>query len=355
MKRPIMIMAGGTGGHVYPGLAVADYLRSQGVPLLWLGTEKGLEANVVPEAGYPLQTLVIGGVRGKGLKTLIIAPFRILYAVVQSLKIMLKYRPAAVLGMGGFASGPGAIAAWLMRIPILIHEQNAIAGMTNGWLSRIATKVLEAFPDTFPQKKGVECVGNPVRDSIINLKKQIKPDHAKRILIVGGSLGAVKLNRVVPAVLSQLSLERSLLIWHQTGQRDYEETIKRYQELELQARIAPFLDHIEQAYGWADLVICRAGALTVSELAVAALPAVLVPYPHAVDDHQTANARYLVDAGAAVMVADQDLTEEKLLRVMRDLLTTPAKLMSMSANARKVARVDATRKVAEMVMEVAYG
>ncbi len=353
MNRPIMIMAGGTGGHVFPALAVADYLNAREIPLLWLGTEKGLEARVVPDAGYRLLTLSIAGVRGKGLITILIAPFKILFAVAQAMKIMMTHRPAAVLGMGGFASGPGGIAAWLMRIPLLIHEQNAIAGMTNRWLSKIATRVFEAFPGTFPEKRAAEHVGNPVRNSIINLTKQIKPHHEKRILIVGGSLGAMTLNRVIPESLSQLS-ERPQ-IWHQTGQRDFEQTRNRYKELGIDARVDPFLDDIEQAYAWADFVICRAGALTISELAVAGLPAILVPYPYAVDDHQTANAHYLADAGAAIIIQDRDLTKEKLTPMIEEWISTPDLISDMSARAKKMAMTDAAEKVARSLMEVAYG
>ncbi len=353
MKRPIMIMAGGTGGHVFPALAVADYLNAREIPLLWLGTEKGLEARVVPEAGYRLLNLSIAGIRGKGFLTILLAPFKILFAVTQAIKMMITHRPAAVLGMGGFASGPGGIAAWLMRTPVIIHEQNAIAGMTNRWLSKIATRVFEAFPGTFPEKRSAEYVGNPVRDSIVNLTKQIKPNSEKRILIVGGSLGAMSLNRVVPGSLSQLSEQPQ--IWHQTGQHDLEQTQTRYKELGIDARVEPFLNDIDQAYAWADLVICRAGALTISELAAVGLPAVLVPYPYAVDDHQTANAHYLADAGAAIIINDSDLTGEKLAPIIEDWISSPELISEMSAKAKNMAMTGATEQVAESIMEVAYG
>ncbi len=353
MKRPIMIMAGGTGGHVFPALAVADYLDEKEIPLLWLGTEKGLEARVVPEAGYRLLTLSIAGIRGKGIFTILLAPFKILFAVMQAIKIMITHRPAAVLGMGGFASGPGGIAAWLMRTPVIIHEQNAVAGMTNRWLSKIATKVFEAFPNTFPEKRSAQHVGNPVRDSIVNLIKQIKPKSEKRILIVGGSLGAMTLNNVVPAAISLLGEKPQ--IWHQTGQRDLEQTKVQYKEAGIEARVEAFLDDIEQAYAWADFVICRAGALTISELTAAGLPAVLVPYPYAVDDHQTANAHYLADAGAAIIIQDSDLTKEKLAPVIEEWISSPELISEMSSKAKKMAVIGATEQVAESIMEVAYG
>ena len=353
MKRPIMIMAGGTGGHVFPALAVADYLKAKEIPLLWLGTEKGLEARVVPEAGYRLLTLSIAGIRGKGIFTMLLAPFKTLFAVIQAIKIMITHRPAVVLGMGGFASGPGGIAAWLMRIPVIIHEQNAVVGMTNRWLSKIATKVFEAFPGAFLEKRSAQHVGNPVRDSIVNLTKQIKPKSEKRILIVGGSLGAMTLNNVVPAAMSLL-VEKPQ-IWHQTGQRDFEQTKDRYKEAGIEARVEPFLDDIDQAYAWADVVICRAGALTISELAAAGLPAVLVPYPYAVDDHQTANAHYLADAGAAIIIQDSDLTKEKLAPIIEDWITTSELISDMSVKAKRMAMTGATEQVAESIMEVAYG
>ena len=353
MNRPIMIMAGGTGGHVFPALAVADYLNAREIPLLWLGTEKGLEAKVVPEAGYRLLTLSIGGVRGKGFFTILLAPFKILFAVLQAIKMMISYRPAAVLGMGGFASGPGGIAAWLMRTPVFIHEQNAIAGMTNRWLSKIATRVFEAFPGTFVEKRYAQHVGNPVRDSIVNLEKLVKLNNEIRILIVGGSLGATSLNQIVPASLSKLSEQPQ--VWHQTGRRDFEQTKDRYKQFGIEARIDPFLDDIDQAYAWADFVICRSGALTVSELAAVGLPAILVPYPHAVDDHQTANAHYLADAGAAVIISDSDLTEEKLTSIIKDWLKAPGLISDMSSKAKKMAMTGATEQVAESIMEVAYG
>ena len=351
MTRPIMIMAGGTGGHVFPALAVADYLRDDGVPMLWLGTAKGLEASVVPEAGYRLLTLSIGGIRGKDLRTLILAPFRILYALTQALRMLNKYKPAAVLGMGGFVSGPGGLAAWLLRIPLLIHEQNAIAGLTNRCLARIATRVFEAFPGTFPSQRQALHVGNPVRKAIADLNQERLQHETLHVLIIGGSLGAIKLNRVVPGALRRLV--NSVEVWHQTGQRDVDATRQRYADLSLQARVDAFIEHMESAYRWADLVICRAGAITISELAAAGLPAILIPYPHAVDDHQTANAHYLVDAGAAALITDAELEEEQLAVLINDWMNTPGKIREMAGIAKKMAMTGATEKVAQVLMEVA--
>lgn len=357
MRKPIMIMAGGTGGHVFPALAIADYLNEKQVPLLWLGGKKGLENKVVPAAGYELLNLSISGVRGKGTFTLLLAPFRILFAVSQAVTMMINHRPAAVLGMGGFASGPGGIAAWLMRIPLLIHEQNAIAGMTNRWLSRLATKVFEAFPGALPKTRSANHVGNPVRESIINLTRSHKAKDQLNLLVVGGSLGAVKLNEAVPAAIAQLpeELSQQLQIWHQTGEKNFDQAQANYKSHSIEAKVEPFLEQIDQAYAWADVVICRAGALTVSELAAAGLPAILVPYPYAVDDHQTANGRYLTEAGAAVLIADQDLTPDLLVEKLQTWIKHPEQIKKMSEQARSVAMTQATEQVAEACYALAYG
>lgn len=356
-SRPIMIMAGGTGGHVFPALAIADYLHKKNVPLLWLGSKKGLENKLVPAAGYRLLTMSISGVRGKGGLTIMLAPFRILFAILQAIYMMISHRPVAVLGMGGFASGPGGVAAWLMRIPLLIHEQNAIAGMTNRWLSRLATRVFEAFPGSLPADRSASHVGNPVRDSIIELNKGKEKEDGPRILIVGGSLGAVKLNQVVPVAISQLSknVQKTVKIWHQTGSKDFDQTLERYETLDIEAKVEPFLDEIEKAYAWANMVICRAGALTVSELAVAGLPAILVPYPYAVDDHQTANGRYLADVGAAVLIKDHELEPQSLAEILESWINTPGLIGKMARKARTMALTNATEQVAEACYELAYG
>lgn len=353
MKQPIMIMAGGTGGHVFPALAVADYLKSNDVPVLWLGTEKGLEARVVPDAGYELLTLSIAGIRGKGRIAILLAPFRILFAVLQALKLMLKYRPAAVLGMGGFASGPGGIAAWLTRTPVVIHEQNAIAGMTNKYLSKVATIVFEAFPAAFPAKLGAIHVGNPVRAAIQNITKKNEEHENLRILVVGGSLGAMTLNNIVPESIAQLAGQVD--VWHQTGKRDYESTKEKYSAHGIAANVEIFLEDMDQAYAWADVVICRSGALTVSELAAAGLPAILVPYPYAVDDHQTANGEYLAKAGAAIIIRDEHLTVETLNNVLNEWLAKPELIKEMAKKSTTKAMQGATEKVADALREVAYG
>lgn len=353
MSQPIMIMAGGTGGHVFPALAVADYLNTEGVPVLWLGTEKGLEARVVPEAGYELLTLSIAGIRGKSGLTMLLAPFRIIYAVLQALTLMLKYRPAAVLGMGGFASGPGGIAAWLTRTPVVIHEQNAIAGMTNKYLSNIASIVFEAFPGAFSESVSAVHVGNPVRAEIQNIRKENSQHQPLRVLVVGGSLGAMTLNNVVPETITKLI--QKIDVWHQTGKRDFAATKEKYLSQDIEATVEEFLNDMDQAYAWADVVICRSGALTVSELAAAGLPAVLVPYPYAVDDHQTANGKYLENAGAAIIIQDEELTTEKLSSVLNEWLENPKLIKEMAKKSKTKAMQGATEKVANALREVAYG
>ena len=282
-QQPILLMAGGTGGHVFPALAIAEALRAQDIPVAWIGTEKGLEARVVPAAQIPIYYLSIQGVRGKGVLSLVVAPFRILRAIMQAMKILRKLKPSAVVGMGGFVTGPAGIAAWLLRIPVIVHEQNAIAGLTNRWLARIAAQVLEAFPDTFPKNYHAVYTGNPLRNSITQIhKNQSDKKETFNILIVGGSLGAKALNEMLPLALN--SLEQPIAVWHQTGKNNADSTAEAYHLAKYPVNVVEFIENMAEAYEWADLVICRAGALTVSELAQAGVPSILVPFPYAVDD-----------------------------------------------------------------------
>jgi UDP-N-acetylglucosamine--N-acetylmuramyl-(pentapeptide) pyrophosphoryl-undecaprenol N-acetylglucosamine transferase len=351
-------MAGGTGGHVFPALAVAEYLRGRGFPLLWLGTSKGLEWKVVPKAGFRLLTIGVSGLRGKALVTRLKGLFSMAAAFFQALGLFVRHRPAAVLGMGGFVSGPGGMAAWLLRIPLLIHEQNAIAGYTNTLLSRLAARVMEAFPGTFPPSSKAIHTGNPVRGEITGIPapSQRFSDHsgAACLLVVGGSLGAEALNHTLPGALARLSTERPR-VWHQCGAGKAEDTSRRYAAQEVEARVESYIENMAEAYAWADLVVCRAGALTIAELAAAGVGAVLVPYPFAVDDHQTANGRYLADAGAAILVPQTELTAERLAGLLDGLLGSRERLRAMAEAARGVANPDATRRVAELCLEAAYG
>lgn len=358
----VLIMAGGTGGHVFPGLAVADELRARGVEVVWLGSRGGMEAELVAKAGIEMECISISGLRGKGLIGWLMAPFRLATALMQSLAVIMRRRPAVLLGMGGFVAGPGGVMSWLLRKPLVIHEQNAIAGMTNRWLARLAAKVLQAFPGTFAARKDVVSIGNPVRASITALPE---PDvrlaqHSDRLrlLIVGGSLGAQGLNDIVPQAVAQMAPELRPEIWHQAGKRNIDAARTKYQSLNVEGRVEPFINDMAAAYGWADLVLCRSGALTVSELAAAGAASILVPYPHAVDDHQTANAAYLADAGAAILIQQRDLTAAGLQSLLedfaRDCQSGRNKLRAMAQQARMKAIPNAASQVADICLEIAH-
>lgn len=353
-------MAGGTGGHVYPALAIADYLYEKGNPLFWLGTSAGLEARVVPARGYTLLTMNITGLRGKGIMRWLLAPYVLLTATIRALRILRRIQPAAVLGMGGFVSGPGGVAAWCLRIPLCIHEQNAICGLTNRILSRLADRVIAAFPGTFPGSIPVTVTGNPVRAEIQaitppEIRFREKPGDELRILVLGGSQGARALNHIVPETLAGMPKTMNLCIRHQAGERLYAEAAERYAEIPHKVEVEAFIEDMAAAYAWADLVICRAGALTIAELSVAGVGAILVPYPYAVDDHQTANARYLVDAGAAVCIQERRLDRKSLQALLISFYQDRSQLLTMACRARALARPNATREVAEICLEAAYG
>ncbi len=351
--RPVLIMAGGTGGHVFPALAVADELRARGVPIVWLGTHKGIEARIVREAGYQIEWLSITGLRGKNAATLLLAPFRLIMACAQALRVLWQRKPSAVLGMGGFTAGPGGLMAWLMRRPLLIHEQNAIAGLTNRILAHLAGEVLEAFPHTFNRK--TTTVGNPVRKEIRQLSdpQQRLGGHtgALRILVIGGSLGAVKLNEVVPEAMGRIDAGARPEIRHQTGSANLDMTREAYRRHGVDARIETFIDDMAAAYGWADLVICRAGAMTVFELAAAGVGSILIPYPYAVDDHQTANAEYLAGKGAALIRQQSELNSEWLADTIGRLTRQRDTLVNMAMAARQLAKPEAANQVADRCMQ----
>ena len=370
---PIMIMAGGTGGHVYPALAVAEYLRARDVPLFWLGTPRGIENRVVPEHGIELLTVQVSGVRGKGLKSKLVAPVKVLAAIFQALYICIRRRPAAVLGMGGFASGPGGIAAWLLRIPLLIHEQNRIAGTTNRILARCAVKIMQGFPGTFEDSARTVTTGNPVRrqiaelaeresrgqskisDEILTLTPSIPTSASVNVLILGGSQGAQQLNRVAPPALERLQRRIKVNIRHQCGEKHLAETQDIYAGLQLdQVTLAPFIDDMASAYEWADIAVCRAGALTIAELCIAGLASILVPFPFAIDDHQTANARFLCDAGAALLLPEDELTETSMEDLLWQLCSSGNRLPELARNARRCAYPGAAQAVGALCLEHAY-
>lgn len=354
LKR-VLIMAGGTGGHIFPGLAVAAYLAKQGVRVEWLGTANSMEARLVPEHDIPFHTISIQGVRGKGKLSLLLAPFRTLKAVYQACRIIHSVKPQVVLGMGGFVSGPGGVAAWLLRKPLVIHEQNATAGVTNVILSRFAERVLEGFPDVFKDRQHVVVVGNPVREVIANMSQpNLDQDRAAplKLLVFGGSLGAKVFNDLLPEVLQKLPEASRPCVWHQTGKRTHEETENRYKSMGLKVKVTPFIEDMAAAYEWADIVLCRAGALTVAELCAAGRGAIFVPYPYAVDDHQTSNARFMVEQNAAICVQQSDLTQEKLTAILSQLMTDPAQCQKMASAAYSLRRAGVSAEIGTILQDV---
>lgn len=354
-----LIMAGGTGGHVFPALALARELRARGWRIVWLGTRRGLEARVVPAEHIPVEWLSVSGLRGKGLLVLLRAPLSLLRALGQALAVIRRQSPALVVGLGGFASGPGGLAAWLLRRPLLIHEQNAVAGFTNRCLSHLARRVLAAFPGSFRPRIHAQVIGNPVRREIVQLPPPAQRfglrERAIRVLVVGGSQGAVALNAAVPFALAKamaLSGQR-FDVRHQAGERWLPIAQQSYAQAGVSARLHAFIEDMSEAYGWADLVICRAGALTVSELTAAGVGAVLVPFAAATDDHQTRNAEALVAAGAAVMIAEAALTAERLAEELARLCASRDRLLAMAQSARAIARPRATEELADACVELA--
>jgi UDP-N-acetylglucosamine--N-acetylmuramyl-(pentapeptide) pyrophosphoryl-undecaprenol N-acetylglucosamine transferase len=350
---PVLIMAGGTGGHIFPGLAVARALQARAVPVLWLGSALGLENRLVPEAGIALETIAIAGLRGKGIATLLAAPPRLLRAIWQARRVMRRHRPRSVLSLGGFAAAPGGIAAWLLGRPLLVHEQNRIPGLTNRLLARFARRVMAGFPDAF---RGAEAVGNPVRAEIAALPSPASRLAGRsgplRLLVLGGSQGARALNRGLPPVIAGLPAG-AVEVRHQCGARMLEETRAAYRAAGVDVEPEPFIADMAAAYGWADLVVCRAGALTIAELAAAGIGALLVPFPAAVDDHQSANARWLVEAGGGELVPEGEGFEARLQAALARLVDDRARLLAMAAAARALARLDAAERVADACLEEA--
>jgi UDP-N-acetylglucosamine--N-acetylmuramyl-(pentapeptide) pyrophosphoryl-undecaprenol N-acetylglucosamine transferase len=347
----IVIMAGGTGGHVFPALAVADELRARGHEVAWIGTRQGLEARVVPAAGIDIAWIEVGGLRGKGWRTLLMSPWHVARALHQARRIFRQLRPGVALGMGGFASGPGGLAAHLSGCPLVLHEQNAVPGITNRVLSRVARHVLQGFPGSFAPARHAEYVGNPVRAAIAAVPPPAQRfaghSGALRLLVMGGSQGARVLNDTLPAAIAQLDDAQRPEIWHQTGTRDAESVTAVYRQHGVAARVLPFIEDMAGAYTWADLAVCRAGALTIAELTAAGLGAVLIPFAAAVDDHQTRNAQFLVQAGAAELLPQSQLSTANLSSTLQRLLASRQVLLNMAQRARALAKPDAAVKVAE--------
>ena len=354
---PILVMAGGTGGHVYPALAVARAIEASARDVVWLGTHRGLESRIVPAAGIDIEWISIKGLRRKGLLATLIAPCQIGWALLQSLAVIVRRRPAAVLGMGGFVSGPGGVAAWLTRRPLVIHEQNAAAGLTNRLLARLARVVLQAFPGSFNSSVNAETVGNPVREDIAAIaapaERYGKRQGPLRLLILGGSQGALALNRTVPAALARIAGELRPVVRHQCGERTLGTARQAYADAGIDVELLPFIEDMAEAYAWADLVVCRAGALTVAELCAAGLPALFVPYPAAVDDHQTANAAPMTRAGAAAIIRESDLTPELLAELLREWLQSREALLVRAEEARRLASPNALHRITELCLQQA--
>ncbi len=352
-KHTLLVMAGGTGGHVYPAMAVADYLKAHGWHIVWLVTAGGMENRLIKDKGYTTATITMQGVRGKGLIGWLMLPIKLAKAFRQAWQALRLHQPNVVLGMGGFAAFPGGAMAKLLSKPLVIHEQNSVAGLTNKVLSLLADRVLVAFPNVLGAQ--ALMVGNPVREALANLvaPQQRYATHQGRlkILVVGGSLGAAALNEVLPKAIAQLPEALRPEVIHQAGEKHIAALQANYQQAGVQAETLAFIHDMASVYQWADVVVCRAGALTVAELACVGVASVLVPFPFAVDDHQTTNAQYLVDAGAALLIQQSALSVEKAAEILRDL--TREKCLDMALRARQLAKPQATATVAKICMECA--
>jgi UDP-N-acetylglucosamine--N-acetylmuramyl-(pentapeptide) pyrophosphoryl-undecaprenol N-acetylglucosamine transferase len=351
-ERPVMIAAGGTGGHVFPGLAVAMKLRDQNIPVIWVGTERGIESRVVPEWGVPLKLIKVTSLRGRGLLSTLRSGLNLVMAIVRSLQILLTVRPRVVLGMGGYVAGPVCLAARVTGCRMMVHEQNAVAGFTNRMLKRVANRVMEAMPGTFNNNAAAVFTGNPVRADILAVQppedRMADRGATVNVLVIGGSQGARALNEMVPAAMQQVS--GALNIKHQAGGNLLQATRSSYDAVDHNVEVSAFIDDMAAAYAWADLIICRAGAMTVAEVAAVGLAAVFIPFPSAVDDHQTANGRYLVDAGAAVLMQESALTVDKLAAQINELINDRQRLLVMAQRGREASRRDATHRVVEELL-----
>lgn len=365
VKGRALIAAGGTGGHVYPALAVALELVSRGWSVDWLGTERGIEQRVVPAAGLPLHYLTVSGFRGKTMIARLKALAWLGISLWQSLQILRRIQPDVVLGMGGYTAGPAGVAAWLSRRPLVLHEQNAVAGTTNRLLAPLAKRILTGLPGGFRGERKVEIVGNPVRVGLAVIDRihlddmpQFTGDRPLRILVLGGSLGAAPLNRLIPLVANEMAIRGSLdkiAIWQQCGGRNRVEAEQAWQDSQsASGRLDDFIEDMTSAYAWADLVIARAGALTVSELAVTGTASLLIPLPQAIDDHQTKNAQVLAESGAAILLAQPEATAERVADLLEGWIASPLSVATMSRAALGLSRADATDRVVAVIKEVAH-
>jgi UDP-N-acetylglucosamine--N-acetylmuramyl-(pentapeptide) pyrophosphoryl-undecaprenol N-acetylglucosamine transferase len=355
----VLIMAGGTGGHVFPALAVARQLQGDGARVAWLGTPGSFESRLIPDTGIPFHQVPVTGLRGKGLIGWLKAPFALVRALLLALRALRQLAPDMVLGMGGYATGPGGVAARLLGTPLVIHEQNAVPGLTNRLLARIATRVLEAFPGSFPASRRARHTGNPVREEVLRVlppeQRLAGRSGPLRLLVFGGSQGARVLNEVVPRAIAGLGDPGIVEVRHQTGEAHLQDTRERYRDAGIAAEPVAFIEDVAEAYGWADLVVCRAGALTISELAVAGVASVLVPFPYAVDDHQTRNGLSLADADAAILIDQGELNAARLGGLLVEFHSARERLLSMAQAARRLGIPTATRQVSDCCLELAHG
>ena len=357
--KRFLIMAGGTGGHVFPALATARLLQQKGHNVEWLGSVGGMEQRLIGDTDIPMSLIAVSGLRGKGRLALLMAPFRLVRALVQALGIMRRVKPDCVIGMGGFVTGPGGVAAWLTRTPLLVHEQNAIAGMTNRILARFAKTVMEAFPGRFGKQMVTRCTGNPVRQDLASLPEPAERlggrSESLRLLVLGGSLGAQAINTTLPQALALMPEESRPTVRHQCGTRNLEDARRSYQDAGVEVSLEPFIEDMAEAYGWADAVLCRAGALTIAELCAVGLGAILVPFPHAVDDHQTQNGQQMVRAGAAILIPQNQLNADVLAETLATLTGDRNRVIALAQAARSLARADATERVVNYCLEAAHG
>ena len=353
-NKTVMIMAGGTGGHIFPGLAVAHALKSRGVNVVWLGSEGGMETRLVPEQGFALETLAIKGLRGKGLGSLLKAPYTVGGAIAKAKSLMSRHQPQAVVSFGGYTAGPGGVAAYLQGRTLLVHEQNCAPGLTNRLLARIAKKILTGFPNSFDSVPNT-TVGNPVRPEISALappeQRYAGRSGATRLLILGGSQGARAINALVPKVVAELADRHAFDIRHQCGEKLHEETEQAYQLAGIDARVEPFIRDMAEAYAWADVVIGRAGALTVSELCAAGVASILIPLPTAVDDHQAKNAEFLKSHGGGWWFRQDERLEQNLSDALLDLASHPEHLLQMAKAARAAAFPKAAEHTADIIIQ----
>jgi UDP-N-acetylglucosamine--N-acetylmuramyl-(pentapeptide) pyrophosphoryl-undecaprenol N-acetylglucosamine transferase len=356
MDANVLIMAGGTGGHVFPALACAREFQARGYKVHWLGTPRGIENELVPQAGFTLHLINVTGLRGKGRLSLLKAPLMLVKALLQARRIVRELKPVCAVGFGGYVTGPGGLAAALAKVPLIVHEQNAVAGTANRSLASFASRLCEAFPNTFAASSKRRTTGNPVRvELFLETPRQALAGRRARLLILGGSLGAEPLNKLLPEALALVPAELRPEVFHQAGKQHDEITAERYRAAGVEAQVAPFIQDMAQAYSWADLVVCRAGALTISELAAAGLPSLLVPLPHAIDDHQSRNADYLALEGAAFVMPQATTGAAEMAARLKEVLMQPEQLNNMARTARRLAKPDATNTVVDICLEVAHG